>query len=89
MNLVKVIDKGNDFKLLIEIDFSLANNLNIGDHILPKGTGFAFKIIEKYISMDDNGEYSLKLNVVEYKTFNEKLKRIFGFKFHSYWDLER
>ena len=88
MRKVKVIDKKNNFREVIELDFELAAALNVGDHILPYPTGFSFIIIDKLSSIiDDNKEYTLTLNVKEYETRWRKFKRkVFGIKSWGYWD---
>jgi len=85
---VQVLDKRNDFKLVCEIDFTLANSLNVGDCINPEHTGFCFIVVGKVISMPfTETEYQLTINVVEYEYWYEKLTRIlFGIKSYSYWD---
>lgn len=93
MNLVEIRDKENDFKLVAKINIELAGCLNVGDTFFPEGTGFAFIVVDKVLHMQDvtihGKEYSLQLNVVEYMTFFEKLKKtLFGIKPYSYWDFK-
>jgi hypothetical protein len=93
MNLVEIRDKENDFKLVAKISFELASCLNVGDSFLPEGTGFEFKVVDKLIHIQDHtifgNEYNLQLNVVEYITFLEKLKKAYGIKPYSYWDFKQ
>lgn len=88
-DLVKVLDKNHNFRILTEIELPLASSLNVGNTILPNGTGFSFIVVDKFISFSkENSEHILTLNVVEYETFWDKVKRkIFGIKQpHTYWD---
>jgi hypothetical protein len=87
-NKILVLDIGNGFMLVCEIDFSVAQCLNVGDTVHPDGTGFSFTIVGKHISLVE-GKYVVTLNVVEYETAWEKVKRFFGVKSYSYWDYKK
>lgn len=88
MDKVKVFDSRNDFRLLCEIDYSLACALNVGNSISPDKTGFSFIVVHKYVAIDfKETDYSLSINVVEYETLIQKIKRkLFGIKSYGYWD---
>lgn len=86
MDKVKVFDIRNDFLILCELDFDIASCLNVGDSISPDSTGFSFIISHRYIRLVE-GTYCLCINVVEYETTFEKIKRVlFGIKPYGYWD---
>lgn len=94
MNLVEIRDKENDFKLVAKLSFELVSCLNVGDTILPEETGFVFIVVDKMIHIQDHTifgkEYNLYLNVVEYMTLWEKIKKLlFGIKPYSYWDFKK
>lgn len=84
---VNVYDKSNNFRQLMTLDFGLASILNVGDCVYPNCTGFAFVIVDKLVSKDlEDSDYSLSLNVVEYRTKKEKIKLYLGLKVIGYWD---
>ena len=93
MNLVEIRDKENNFKLVAKIDFELASCLNVGDSIFPEDTGFTFIVVDKFLHVQDftihGKQYNLQLNVIEYMTFFEKVKKtLLGIKPYSYWDFK-
>lgn len=100
MNLVEIRDKENDFSLVAKINFELASCLNVGDTFLPEETGFVFIVVDKFTHIQNynivpgdtskfDKEYSLQLNIIEYMTFFEKIKKVlFNIKPYSYWDFK-
>ena len=93
MNLVEIRDKENDFKLVAKISFELAGCLNVGDSIFPEGTGFTFIVVDKFLHVQDvtihGKQYNLQLNVVEYLTPWEKVKKtLLSITPYSYWDFK-
>jgi len=87
-NKVKILDIGNGFWHVMDIDFNVASVLNVGDSIHPDGTGFSFIVKHRYLSLNlGTNNYELTINVVEYETPMRKFKRkVFGIIPYGYWD---
>lgn len=74
--MIEIINRRNNFTKVCELDYKIAMCLNKGDIIFPNGTGFAFIVEEKYVCLEDN-IYKLRINVYEWKSFQDKIKKFF------------